>query len=214
MKKFLLIASLLFASFSGAASTDVLGDFIGTLSETQLPTQKATVVTPVYGKNVPEYVRSLDTISEKQKKVLEYALRVGNKYDRKTGKPVEVDKTKRLGYHLAAIAWIESRACEDTGKGKKNHGAYGCWQVTTSSAKETFSKSYPKRTVIKKLETLHGGTECAIGELSYWLNYHRGDIKKALASYNAGFKYKNPRARQYAKMVMHTAKILEEKQIL
>lgn len=213
MKKFLLIASLLFASFSGIASTDALGDFIQTLPP-GLPTQQATVLPKTFPKNTPEYVKSLYNINEKQKKVLEYALMVGNKYDRKTGKLVEVDKTKRLGYHLAAIAWIESRACEVTGKGKKNHGAYGCWQVTTASANETFSKSYPKRTVIKKLETLHGGTECAIGELSYWLNYHNGDIKKALASYNKGFKYKDPRARQYAKMVMHTAKILEENQML
>ena len=75
-------------------------------------------------------------------------------------------------------------------------------------------KSYPKRVVIKKLETLQGGSKYAIYELEYWLDYHKGDLKKALASYNAGFKYTKKEARDYARMVNTTAKLLEEKQII
>ncbi|UQJ95124.1 hypothetical protein IANJMKHF_00218 [Klebsiella phage CPRSA] len=56
--------------------------------------------------NAPAYVKELDEITPKQKKVLEYAFRVGNDYDIKTAKPVETEKSKRLGYHLAAIAWM------------------------------------------------------------------------------------------------------------
>lgn len=215
MKRFLIAASLLFASFSGIASTDALGDFIKSLpSESGLPLQPAVFVPPKPDKNTPEYIASLDTISAKQKKVLEYALRYGNKYDAKTGKLVETEKTKRLGYHLAAIAWIESRACEKTGKGKRNHHAYGCWQVTTNSVTARSEKSYPRRHVINRLESMDGGTHYAMQELEYWLNYHNGDLRKALASYNKGFQYKDPRAKHYAKMVMTTARLLEQKQIL
>ncbi|QDH49048.1 lytic transglycosylase [Pantoea phage Phynn] len=215
MKKVLLAASLLFASFAGNASTDVLGDFIADLPSQQgLPLQSATVVAPKPVGNVPNYIADLDTISAKQLKVLEYSLRYGNKYDAKTGKLVEVEKTKRLGYHLAAIAWIESRACVDTGKDKKNHRAYGCWQVTTTSVTSRSDKLYPRRQVINQLETMRGGSHYAMQELEYWLTYHKGNIRKALASYNKGFRYKDPRAQQYAKMVMTTARLLEEKQIL
>lgn len=72
----------------------------------------------------------------------------------------------------------------------------------------------PRKKVIKKLETLQGGSKYAIYELEYWLDYHKGDLKKALASYNAGFKYTKKEARDYARMVNTTAKLLEEKQII
>ncbi|UQJ95175.1 hypothetical protein IANJMKHF_00269 [Klebsiella phage CPRSA] len=75
-------------------------------------------------------------------------------------------------------------------------------------------KSYSKRVVINKLESLRGGSKFAIHELEYWLDYHKGDLKKALASYNAGFKYTEEEARDYARMVNTTAKLLEEKQII
>lgn len=209
MKKIFLAASIFFCSFTGYAATDPLGDFISTL-----PLQKATISKIEIKKSDPLYIQELTNLSPDQKKVLEYALKVGNGYDIKTAKPVDTEKAKRLGYHLAAIAWIESRACENTGKGKKGHHAYGCWQVTINSAKATMSKSYPKRVVINKLETLHGGSKYAIHALEYWLDYHNGDMKKALASYNAGFKYSRQQARTYANMVIHTAKFLEEKQII
>lgn len=213
MKKILIAASIFLCSFTGNAATDPLGDFISQLPTHQLPLQKATVK-PVSNKNVPQYIKELDDMSPKQKKVLEYAFRVGNDYELHTAKPAEKEKTRRLGYHLAAIAWIESRACENTGKGKKGHHAYGCWQVTASSASSRMDKSYPKRAVIAKLETLRGGSKFAIHELEYWLDYHKGDLKKALASYNAGFKYTKKEARLYAQMVNTTAKLLEEKQLI
>lgn len=213
MKKIIIAASIFLCSFSGNAATDPLGDFIADLPTHQLPLQKATVKPPA-NKNSPSYIKDLDNITPKQKEVLEYAYRVGHNYDLKTAKPVEKDKAKRLGYHLAAIVWIESRACENVGKGKKGHHTYGCWQVTARSASARMDKSYPKRVVIKKLETLQGGSKYAIYELEYWLDYHKGDLKKALASYNAGFKYTKKEARDYARMVNTTAKLLEEKQII
>lgn len=214
--KFKWILPFIFlCSFSGNAATDPLGVFIQTLPavKSTLPLQQATVIKKAPA-NAPSYVKELDEITPKQKKVLEYAFRVGNDYDLKTAKPVETEKSKRFGYHLAAIAWIESRACENTGKGKKGHHAYGCWQVTVNSASARMDKSYSKRVVINKLESLRGGSKFAIHELEYWLDYHKGDLKKALASYNAGFKYTKKEAREYARMVNHTAKLLEEKQII
>lgn len=215
MKKIIFAASIFLCSFSGNAATDPLGEFIQTLPSVKstLPLQHATVMKKA-PTNAPSYVKELDEITPKQKKVLEYAFRIGNEYDRKTAKPVESETSKRLGYHLAAIAWIESRACENVGKGKKNHHAYGCFQVTARSASARMDKSYSKRVVINKLETLRGGSKFALHELEYWLDYHKGDLKKALASYNAGFKYSKKEARDYARMVNHTAKLLEEKRII
>lgn len=209
MKKIVLCASIFLCSFTGYAATVPQGSFISTL-----PLQHATVSKIEIKKSGPLYIQELDMLTPKQKQVLEYAYRVGNDYDIKNAKLAETEKTKRLGYHLAAIAWIESRACENTGKGKKNHHAYGCWQVTINSASATMDKSYPKNTVIKKLETLHGGSKYAIHALEYWLNYHNGNLSKALASYNAGFNFSNKQAREYASMVNHTAKYLEENQII
>jgi len=216
MKKIILAAGIFLASFTSVASTDPLGDFINQLPQTNhtgLPLQFATVINKAPS-NSPEYVAALDNITPSQKKVLEYSFRVGNQYELHTAQPADTEDTRKLGYHLAAIAWIESRACENVGKGKKNHHAYGCWQVTYSSAKNRLDKQYPKKAVVAKLETLRGGSEFAIYELQYWLNYHKGDVKKALASYNAGFKYRKGEARQYAAMVTHTAKLLEQKRIL
>lgn len=213
MKKIIIAAGIFLASFSSMASTDVMGDFISNLPENpiHLPLQLATVSSPP---NSPEYVAALDNLTPKQKKVLEYSFKVGNQYALHTAQPVDSEDTKRLGYHLAAIAWIESRACENSGKGKKNHHAYGCWQVMASTASKRMDNKYPKRVVVNRLETLQGGSQFAIYELQYWLQYHKGDVKKALASYNAGFKYRKQDARTYAAMVTHTAKLLKEKQIL
>lgn len=208
MKKILLAACIFLCSFASLAKTDPLGDFISTL-----PLQKATYPIEIK-KSAPGYLQELNNLKPEQKKVLEYALRVGNDYDIKTAKPVEKEKAKRLGYHLAAIAWIETRACLDTGKGKPGHKSYGCWQVTVGSASATMDKSYPKRVVIKKLETLKGGSKYAIHALEYWLDYHNGNMQKALASYNAGFKFNSQQARTYARMVERTAKALEEHRII
>lgn len=201
MKKLLIAASLFLTSFSGYSS-DALGDFIQTLPTVhQLPLQKATVSPP--GK-VPTYIADLDKLTYKQKQVLAYSYKVGNRY---------TNNDKQLGYHLAAIAWIESRACENTGKGKKNHHAVGCWQVMYSSASKRM-ESTSKKSAVAHLETLRGGSEYAIYELEYWLDYHKGDLTKALASYNKGFNFKNKSAREYARMVNHTARILEEHRII
>lgn len=208
MKKIILLASIFLCSFTGNAATDPLGNFISTL-----PLQKATSQIEIK-KSDPGYIQELKTLNPEQKKVLEYALRVGNDYDIKTAKPVEKKKTKRLGYHLAAIAWIESRACEDTGKGKRGHHAVGCWQVLYSTANKRTNGNVSKQKLKNYLNTLEGGSKFAIYELEYWLNYHNGDLKRALASYNAGFKFKSPHAQKYANMVMNTASILKEKQIL
>lgn len=120
MKKIIFAASIFLCSFSGNAATDPLGEFIQTLPSVKstLPLQHATVMKKAPA-NAPSYVKELDNITPKQKKVLEYAFRIGNEYDRKTAKPVESETSKRLGYHLAAIARIESRACENVGKGKR-----------------------------------------------------------------------------------------------
>lgn len=213
MKKIILAASIFICSFSGVASTDPMGDFIQNLPENpiHLPLQFATVSSPA---NSPEYVAALDNLTPKQKQVLEYSFKVGNQYALHTAQPIDSEDTKKLGYHLAAIAWIESRACENSGKGKRNHHAYGCWQVTAKSASKRMDDHLSKKTVVRKLETLQGGSEYAIYELQYWLNYHKGDVKKALASYNAGFKFRKGEAKTYANMVTHTAKLLKEKQIL
>ncbi|QPI17808.1 hypothetical protein POP12_016 [Pectobacterium phage POP12] len=216
--KRLLIAVSFFASFSSAAHQDYAIEYsnkvIDFMQNTKLmkPVQKIDLPKPDL-KNAPVYVKDFYEMNPIQKQNIKASIKIGNKYQYHTAKPVESSSDKRLGYQLAAISWIESRACKDTGKGKKNHHAYGCFQILYNTAKTRtpeMSGASSKRLLVSRLETLQGGSDYALQELEYWLSYHKGDMKKALASYNAGFSYSSREAKTYSKMVMNTASLIEK----
>ncbi|ADJ55444.1 hypothetical protein RB16p140 [Escherichia phage RB16] len=93
-----ILPFIFLCSFSGHAKTDPLGEFIEKLPAVQstLPLQQATVIKKAPA-NAPAYVKELDEITPKQKKVLEYAFRVGNDYDLTTAKPAEKRKIETFG---------------------------------------------------------------------------------------------------------------------
>lgn len=204
--KRLLIAASFFASFSCMSSDNIGIDYSNKLIDwmNSLPRAESKKVAKKPDlTNAPVYVKDFYEMSLKQKKVIAKTIKVGNNYQTS-------DYTdKRLGYHLAAISWIESRACENTGKNKKNHHAYGCFQVHYTTAKNR-SKISSKRVLVEHLETFKGGSDYALQELDYWISYHKGDMKKVIASYNAGFKYSSKEAKTYASMVLYTAKLIEK----
>ncbi|ABF72656.1 hypothetical protein PHG25ORF097c [Aeromonas phage 25] len=97
-----------------------------------------------------------------------------------------------LGTLFAAIAWEESSAGINTGRNKKGHHAYGMFQnLYTTVTSKLDNRGIPFRHwyLKKDLERKSSSAEWAMDELSYWLKVRKGNIRIALASYNAGWNY-------------------------
>ena len=116
---------------------------------------------------------------------------------------------------MAAIAWQESSAGINTSKNKKKHHAYGVFQnylptVRNRAAQNNWNLS---DTEIKRmLSDRKHSARWAYIELSYWLNIHNGDIRKAISSYNAGWNVKA--GNKYASQVIEKANYLKSHEIL
>lgn len=132
-----------------------------------------------------------------QKTNLSYAYHYGKGYDL-MGKHRDVEhpnflNQRHLGTLFAAIAWEESSAGLNTGRNKKNHHAYGMFQNLYKTVVDKLNqRNIPFRHwyLKKDLETKSSSAEWAMDELSYWLMVRKGNIRVALASYNAGWNYK------------------------
>ncbi|QBX32797.1 hypothetical protein Asfd1_171 [Aeromonas phage Asfd_1] len=140
---------------------------------------------------------SAPNFTDTQKTNLSYAYHYGKGYDL-FGQLRDVESEnflnqRHLGTLFAAIAWEESSAGVNTGRNKKNHHAYGMFQNLYKTVVDKMNqRSIPFRHwyLKKDLETKSGSAEWAMDELGYWLKIRKGNIRLALASYNAGWNYK------------------------
>ena len=123
-----------------------------------------------------------DKLTVKQQTTLNYAYMQGKEYG--------------FGHTLVAIAWIESEA----GKYQININSlssYDCgvFQSNVRSvlrrAKTLKSSYYTKKAVCTRLiEDMDFAITEALAELTYWEVVRKGNYKKLIASYNAGWNWK------------------------
>lgn len=155
-----------------------------------------------------------------QKYNLSYAYAFGKQYERKDASfrdltNADAPKQNHMGYLFAAIAFAESSAGTNTGRDKKNHHAYGMFQNHIKTVKSKLNQrgySFNDSQLKKHLEKKEVSAEWAHDELAYWLKVRKGNVRLALASYNAGWNYKA--GLTYADKVLRTERKLKETQFL
>ena len=160
----------------------------------------------------------IDNFTPTQLDNLHFAYQYGEQYH-KNGKLKEMHPDiryngKGLGHILAGIAWQESSAGANLAP-KKNHHAYGLFQNYLKTVKAKHAKRGIKmsdRQTINYIMNREVSAFYAMDELVYWLNVRNGNIRLALASYNAGWNYKAGLG--YADSVLKKANHLKAKGIL
>lgn len=156
------------------------------------------------------------TFSNVQLDNLHYAYQFGEQYQ-KSGKAKEHSErynNNGLGYIMAALAWQESSAGINL-KGKSGHQAYGIFQnylPTLRSRVKEVGWNMTDSEIIHMVKKRKNSAAWAYIELSYWLNRHNGDMRKAIASYNAGNNWKAGNG--YASEVIAKANYLKSNKLL
>lgn len=165
---------------------------------------------------VSSYAHSSEhTFSNVQLDNLQYAYQFGEQFT-KDGKykTHETRDKNGLGYVMAAILWQESSAGTNL-KPKQNHHAYGMFQNYLPTMRER-TKQYGwnlSDTEIKRmLNKRSNSASWAYIELSYWLNIHKGDMRKAISSYNSGWNVKS--GNTYATQVLEKAYYLKNNHVI
>lgn len=97
-----------------------------------------------------------------------------------------------LCYTFAAITWVETRAGMDIvgGKGHMSFGLFQNYVGTVSRRIKQEGSFLPEKEIKNMLMNREASAYWAKVELFDWLKYHRGNMRHALASYNAGYNYK------------------------
>ena len=117
-----------------------------------------------------------------------------------------------IGYIMAAILWQESSAGINCGK---NGHAVGAFQNYIPTVKSRMSKNGVQKSnaqIAKELQSFNNSAHWANIELSYWLKVHKGNMPKALASYNAGWNHSA--GTKYSRSVMSKANYLKSNNVL
>lgn len=153
------------------------------------------------------------TFSNEQLDNLHYAYAFGEQYQ-KSGKFKETPNQKGLGYIMAGLLWQESSAGINQGLNKDKHHAYGMFQnylpTLRSRVKQVGWKMSDKE-IIRMVQKRQNSASWAYIELSYWIDVHKGDLRKAIASYNAGWNVKA--GSKYASEVLEKANYLKSKKM-
>lgn len=124
-----------------------------------------------YGSTNPKF-------SQKQKENLQFACTYGS------GIAHEED----LCYIFAAILWVESSAGVKTSNGP-NHPSHGIFQNYLKTVRDRLKQRgyrYSNAEIKRLLKDDIMSASFAEEELVYWLGRHRGNLFRAVASYNAG----------------------------
>ena len=155
------------------------------------------------------------TFSNVQLDNLNYAYQFGEQFS-KDGKfkTHENMHKKGLGYIMAAILWQESSAGVNL-KDKKGHHAYGMFQNYLPTMRARINQLGYNMTdaqIKKMLSKRSNSARWAYIEFSYWLNIHNGNIRKAISSYNAGWK--TSAGSKYASEVLEKANYLKSNKLL
>ncbi|AHY25087.1 hypothetical protein AVV36_gp125 [Pectobacterium bacteriophage PM2] len=157
------------------------------------------------------------TFSNEQLDNLQFAYAFGEQFQ-KSGKFKEREarfNNDGLGYIMAALAWQESSAGINHGLNKEKHHAYGMFQnylPTVRSRVKQLGWDMTDEQIIGMLQNRSNSAVWSYTELSYWLGIHKGDMSKAIASYNAGWSYKS--STKYAKDVIKKATYLKSNKLL
>jgi hypothetical protein len=156
------------------------------------------------------------TFSNVQLENLNYAYQFGEQFakDGKYKTPETRYNNQGLGYVMAAILWQESSAGLKT-KGKSGHQAYGIFQnymPTMRNRLKQIGWNMSDAEIKRMLKNRSHSASWAYIELSYWLNRHNGNMRKAIASYNAGNNWKAGDG--YAKEVLEKAYYLKANKML
>lgn len=130
----------------------------------------------VFSVQARSYCGDIADMSVEQQVTLARSYQYGEPYD--------------LGYTLSAIAWKESLA----GKYKINYSdpSFGVYHnvIHQVARREGVTGNFEKNRLAQRLvEDDEYAASQAIAELQSWLKYHKGDLYKAWASYNAGTAY-------------------------
>lgn len=113
-------------------------------------------------------------------------------------------------YIFSAIMWKESSARTDL-KDKPGHHSYGPFQIYLPTLKNRFKQKglrYSDAELKELMKDRYYSATFAEEELSSWLKVRKGDMFKALASYNAGYNWKISRG--YARDVLNKASYLKK----
>lgn len=153
------------------------------------------------------------TFSNEQLDNLHYAYAFGEQYQ-KSGKFKENPNQKGLGYIMAGLLWQESSAGINQGLNKDKHHAYGMFQnylPTLRSRVQQVGWKMSDKEIIRMVQKRQNSASWAYIELSYWIDVHKGDLRKAIASYNAGWNVKA--GGKYASEVLEKANYLKSKKM-
>lgn len=160
----------------------------------------------------------IDNFTPNQLDNLHFAYQYGEQFEKngklKINHPHARYDGKGLGHIMAGIAWQESSAGANLAP-KKNHHAYGLFQNYLKTVKDKHKQRGIKmsdRQTINHIMKREVSAYYAIDELAYWLKVRNGNIRLALASYNAGWNYKAGLG--YADSVLKKANHLKSKGIL
>lgn len=157
------------------------------------------------------------TFSNEQLDNLQFAYAFGEQFQ-KSGKFKEHNNrydNNGLGYIMAGLVWQESSAGIMTGHNKDKHHAYGMFQnylPTLRARTEQMGWKMSDKEIIKMVQKRSHSATWAYIELSYWLERHKGDMRKAIASYNAGNNWKAGNG--YAGEVIAKANYLKSNKML
>lgn len=156
------------------------------------------------------------TFSNVQLDNLHYAYSYGEQYQ-KSGKEKEPRNrydNNGLGYIMAAISWQESSAGTNlkAGKGHHSYGVFQNYLPTVKARAKQDGKQLSDSEIKQMLKSRRNSAKWAYIELSYWLNIHNGNMRKALASYNAGWNVKS--GNTYASNVLEKAYFLKTNKML
>ena len=161
--------------------------------------------------------KNYELFNQYQHNNLQYAYAYGEQYDKQGNEKTNTNRydNKGLGYIFAAIAWKESSAGVDLTP-KRDHHAYGMFQnyLKTIKAKrmQRGQKPLTDRQLIAMIMPREASAYHAMDELRYWLKVRNGNVRLALASYNAGWNYS--KGLGYADNVLSKANYLKSKRAL
>lgn len=116
------------------------------------------------------------------------------------------------GYIMAAILWQESSAGINCGKNGHAVGPFQNYIPTVKSRMKQNGVTKSNSQIASELSSFNNSAHWANVELDYWLTVHKGNINKAIASYNAGWQIQ--KGQGYSRSVIQKANYLKSNNIL
>ncbi|ADG60038.1 hypothetical protein Acj9p138 [Acinetobacter phage Acj9] len=130
-----------------------------------------------------------------------------------SSKPLKFNGSRvDFGYIMAAIIWQETSAGINCGTGSHAVGHYQNLVTTVKSRMAQDGVHKSRAQIANELKNPSTSAHWARVEMQSWLGVHNGNIQRALASYNAGWKHQ--RGAKYSANVLRKADYLKANNIL